>query len=93
VNKVYKMSETIRVSTRTKEALLRIAAKLQGETGRHVDYDETINHLLKLENKNPDAFMKFVGSAKGVKSADSLLNALAKERTLDELRAKRKYGV
>ena len=93
MHKVYKMSETIRVSTRTKEALLRVASKLQGETGRRVDFDDAINHLVKLENKNPDAFMKFVGSAKGVKSADSLLNALAKERRLDELRAKRKYGV
>jgi hypothetical protein len=88
------MSETIRVSPKTKEALLRVAAKLQGRLGKRVDFDEAINHLVLLEeDKDPQAFMKFVGSArKAGKTADVLLNDLARERRLDELRAKRKYG-
>lgn len=88
-----KVSETIRVAARTKEALLRVAARLQEETGRRVDFDEAISHLIMLEDKNPDSFMKFVGSAKGGKNANLLLKELAKERRLDELRVKRKYGV
>lgn len=87
------MSETIRVATKTKEALLRVAARLQEERGRRVDFDEAISHLIMLEDKNPDSFMKFIGSAKGAKNAELLLKELAKERSLDELRAKRKYGV
>ncbi|MGI0079449.1 MAG: hypothetical protein ACRECH_07485 [Nitrososphaerales archaeon] len=39
------MSETIRVSKHTKEALLRTAARLQEQTGRRVDFDEAINHF------------------------------------------------
>ena len=46
-----------------------------------------------LEDKNPDSFTKFVGSAKDGKSPDFLFKELTKERRLDELRAKRKYGV
>ncbi|MGI0090641.1 MAG: hypothetical protein ACREBS_02930 [Nitrososphaerales archaeon] len=87
------MSETIRVTRQTKEALLRVAARLQERKGRRVDFDEAINHLVTLEgSRGPDSFMKFVGSVKGIKGAD-LRSELAKERRLDELRAKRKYGI
>ncbi|MGI0085527.1 MAG: hypothetical protein ACREBQ_10635 [Nitrososphaerales archaeon] len=47
--------------------------------------------MITLEDKNPDSFMKFVGSARGEEA--ELMKDLAKQRRLDELRAKRKYGV
>lgn len=89
------MSETIRVSPKAKEALLRVAARLQGQTGKRVDFDDAIIHLVQLEDKDPQAFKKFVGSAKvGAKNpGKSLLDELARERKLDEIRSKRKYGV
>ncbi|MFI5421073.1 MAG: hypothetical protein ACHQ1H_08915 [Nitrososphaerales archaeon] len=86
------MSETIRVTKETKEALLRIAARLQEQTGRRVDFNDAINHLVMQEDKTPDSFTKFVGSIKDVRAGD-LLNELKKERKLDELRAKRKYRI
>jgi hypothetical protein len=89
---VNNVSETIRVSRQTKEALLRVAARLQERTGKRVDFDEAINHLVHQEDKSPDTFMNFVGSARGLESG-ILLDELAKERRQDELRAKRKYGV
>lgn len=94
VNFVYTVdyvSETIRVTRETKEALLRVAARLQERTGRRVDFDGAISHLVSMEDKSPDSFMKFVGSVKGVKPA-ALLRELAKERRFDELRTKRKYS-
>ena len=87
------MSETIRVTKQTKEALLRVAARLQGQKGKRIDFDEAINHLIEQEGRNaPESFMKFVGSAKkkGVNST-LLVGDLIKERRLDELRAKRKF--
>lgn len=86
------VSETIRVSRETKEALLRVAARLQESTGRRVDFDEAISHLARLEDRSPDSFAKFVGSLRGMKLGGAL-EELSRERKLDELRAKRKYGV
>jgi hypothetical protein len=85
------LSETIRVTRQTKEALLKVAARLQEQTGRRIDFDEAINHLMMLEGKSPDSFSKFVGSIKGVK-AEEILKELKKERKKDELRAKRKFS-
>lgn len=86
------LSETIRVTKQTKEALLRVAARFQEEAGRRIDFDEAINRLvMQEEKKTPDSFLKFVGSVRGVKVAD-LLEDLRKERKLDELRAKRKFS-
>lgn len=85
------MSETIRVSKKTKEALLRVAARLQERTGKRVDFEEAINHLVNLEDRKPDTFMSFVGSIKGVEP-EVLLDELAKERRRDEFGARRKYG-
>ncbi len=85
------MSETIRVTRETKEALLRVAAKLQERTGRRVDFDGAIGHLVGMQDKSPDSFMRFVGSVSGLKGADILAD-LAKERRADEFRAKRKYN-
>jgi len=92
VYRVDNVSETIRVARETKEALLRVAARLQEQTGKRVDFDEAISHLVRQEDKSPDSFMKFVGSVKRLKEA-SLRAELVKERRLDELRAKRKYGI
>jgi hypothetical protein len=92
VNKVNKVSETIRVAKQTKEALLRVAARLQERTGRRVDFDEAISHLVGLEDRSPDSLMKFIGSVKGAKGTE-LLKELVQERRRDEIRSKRKYGV
>lgn len=86
------MSETIRVSKQTKEALLKVAARLQERTGKRVDLDEAIAHLVEGGDKTPDAFLRFVGSVKGV-GAEALLDELAGERNQDEHRAEHKYGV
>ena len=88
---VYIVSETIRVSRETKEALLRFAARLQESTGRRVDFDAAIAHLVMKEDKDPNAFARFVGSVTGVEP-EGMLDALAEERRLDESRAKRKYS-
>ncbi len=85
------MSETIRVSKETKEALLRLAARLQESTGKRVDFDAAIAHLVMKEDKDPNAFARFVGSVTGVE-AEEILDALVDERRLDEFRAKHKYG-
>lgn len=77
------LSETFRISRHTKETLLRIAARLQEETGRRIDFDEAIDHLVMAEDKNPDSILKFIGSVKGVRAND-LLKELRKERRLDE---------
>lgn len=85
------VSETIRVSKETKEALLRVAARIQGRTGRRVDFDEAIAQLVR-ESGGPGSFERFVGSVKGA-GAETLLDELRKERSADEQRASRKYGV
>jgi hypothetical protein len=88
---VHIVSETIRVSKETKEALLRFAARLQESTGKRVDFDAAIAHLVLKEDKDPNAFARFVGSVTGIEP-EEMLNVLAEERRLDELRVKRKYG-
>jgi hypothetical protein len=92
---VNNVSETIRVKKNTKQALLRVATRLQEQTGRRVNFDEAISHLVHLEDtKEPEFFEKFVGSASAKRvSADELLRELRRERSADERRAKRKYGL
>lgn len=85
------MSETIRVSKETKEALLRLAARLQDATGKRVDLDAAIAHLVRKEDKDSSAFVRFAGSVKGAK-AEEMLGVLADERRADELRTRHKYG-
>ncbi len=84
------VSVTIRVSRSTKEALLRVAARMQEHAGRRVDLDEAIARLAASE-KIPGAFESFVGSVKSA-DASAVLEVLASERRLDEQRTSRKYG-
>ena len=88
---VHIVSGTIRVSKETKDALLRLAARLQETTGKRVDFDAAIAHLVRKEDRDPNAFARFVGSVRGVEP-EELLNVLAEERRLDESRTKRKYS-
>lgn len=60
------VSETIRVSKRTKEALLRVAARIQERTGRRVDFEDAIDHLVREQDRSPESFLKFVGSVRGL---------------------------
>ena len=82
------MSETIKVSKETKRSLIRVAAKLQERTGKRVDFDEAIRHLMAISDKRPDLLERVFGSVPEISLQD-----LKKERQLDEFRAKRKYGV
>ena len=88
---VHIVSETIRVSKETKAALLRFASRLQQSTGTRIDFDAAIAHLVQMEDTSPDSFARFVGSVSASKGAE-LQDELVRERRLDELRAKRKYG-
>ena len=82
------MSETIKVSKQTKQSLIKIAARLQEDTGRRIDFDETIQHIMSLTEKRPDLLNKAFGSVPKLNIKD-----LYRERRLDELRTKRKYRV
>ena len=83
------MSDTIKVSKETKQSLIRIAARLQENTGKRVDFDETIQHLMSLTgDKKPDLLDKVFGSVPALRTRD-----LYEERRLDKRRAKRKYRI
>ncbi|MDE1858602.1 MAG: hypothetical protein KGI26_06030 [Thaumarchaeota archaeon] len=82
------MSETIKVSKEAKAELVRVAAALQAQSGRRVDLDEAIKHLLKSGKRDPASLASIFGSVPEL-SLDDLLN----ERARDEQRAKRKYGL
>lgn len=83
------MSETIKVSKETKEGLLRVAAEMQSRTGRRIDLDEAIKHLLQSGRmKRPDVLASMFGIAPLVTVED-----LLKEREIDERRSKRKYDI
>lgn len=83
------MSETIKVSKEVKKSLIRVAAKLQDETGRRIDLDEAIRHLISPSyKKRPELLDQIFGSVPKLGIKD-----VYKERRLDELRTKRKYGV
>lgn len=88
---VYKVAETIKVSKGTKQSLVRIAATLQERSGRRVDLDEAIRHLVSLseeKKKSPELLDKVFGSVPGLKVQD-----LYKERRLDERRVERKHRI
>ena len=82
------MSETIKVSKQTKQSLIKIAARLQEDTGRRIDFDEAIQHIMSLTEKRPDLLNKVFGSVPKLNIQD-----LYNERRLDELRTKRKYRI
>ena len=91
VSWVEKVSETIKASKETKQSLVRIAARLQENMGKRVDFDEAIRHLIsssETKRKRPELLNEFFGSAPGLSVQD-----LYKERRFDELRAKRKYRI
>jgi hypothetical protein len=70
------------------QSLIKIAARLQEDKGKRVDF-EAIQYLMSSSSeKRPDLLDKVFGSVPKLKVQD-----LYKERNLDELRAKRKYRV
>lgn len=80
---VEKVSETIKVSKGTKRSLLKIAARLQEESGERVGFDEAIHHMASLvETKKPILLDKAFGLVLGTNGQD-----LYKERRFDEERA------
>jgi hypothetical protein len=82
------VSETIKVSKETKRSLIKVAAKLQESTGRKIDFDEAIQHLMSISERRPELLDRVFGSVPALSSTD-----LIKERRLDDLRAKRKYHI
>jgi len=82
------VSETIKVSKETKRSLIKVAAKLQESSGKKIDFDEAIRHLISVSERRPDLLDKVFGSVPELSSRD-----LREERKSDELRAKRKYHI
>jgi len=82
------VSETIKVSKATKEALIKVAAKLQERLGRRVDLDEAIRHLIASSIKKPELLDRVFASAPSLSSSE-----LYEERRVDEERFKRRYGL
>lgn len=83
VYSVERVSETIKVSKETKHSLIKVAARLQESTGKRVNFDQAIQHLISLSEKRPDLLDKAFGSVRGLN-----LQELYKERRLDEQRTK-----
>ena len=71
---------TISVSDETRRNLLRYASRLQLATGKKVDYDEAIKHLLGRE-KRPDLLE---AACKPIPNGDKLLQELYEERRKDD---------
>jgi hypothetical protein len=82
------VSETIKVSKEAKKELVRVDAELQAREGRRVDLDEAIKHLLRSGKRDQSSLASLFGSVPGLS-----LDELREERTKDEQRAKRKYGL
>jgi hypothetical protein len=84
------VSSTIKVSKETKNSLTKVAARLQEKSGKRVDLDEAIQHLLSASNqseeKKPELLDKIFGSVPQLSVKD-----LRSERRLDEQRFRRKY--
>jgi len=82
------MSETVKVSKETKKTLFRVASRLQARSGRRVNLDEAINHLLGLEERNPALLDE------AFRSIPKLgVQELYEERRVDEARVKRRHGL
>jgi hypothetical protein len=58
---VEKASETIKVSKETKRSLIKEAARLQGKSGKKVDF-EAIGHLKSRSEKRPELLDSVFGS-------------------------------
>ena len=87
---MYQVSSTIKVSKDTKDSLTKVAARLQEKSGKRVDLDEAIRHLLSTSNQSeeikPELLDKLFGSVPQLSVKD-----LHSERRLDEQRFRRKY--
>ena len=82
------MSETIKVSKQTKQSLIKIAARLQEDTGKRVDFDEAIQHFMSLTEKRPDLSNKVFGSVPKLNIQD-----LYKERQIDESQSQAEISI
>jgi hypothetical protein len=86
------VSSTIKVSKETKDSLTKVAARLQEKSGKRVDLDEAIQHLLSAssqpEEKKPALLDRLFGSVPHLSVKD-----LRSERRLDEQRFRRKYRI
>jgi hypothetical protein len=81
---------TISVTEDVKEALLRVASELQLKWGRRVDLNEAIRYLISKGIKRPDLLERACRPVPGFKEA---YKELRRERTKDEERARRKFGL
>jgi hypothetical protein len=75
-----KSMTTIAVSEETRRNLLRYASRLQLSTGRKVDFDEAIRHLLERE-KRPDLLEE---ACHPIPNSDWLKDLLHEERRRDD---------
>ncbi len=85
---VSQVSVTIKVSKETKDSLTRVAARLQEKSGKRVDLDEAIQHLLSSNQaeRKPELLDRVFGSVPNLSLKD-----LRMERRADERRFRRKY--
>jgi hypothetical protein len=85
---VEKVSETIKISKEAKEELVKVAADLQAKTGRRVDLDEALKHLIRSGRRRPELLDESFGAVPSLS-----LDDLYEERRRDERATKRKYGL
>ncbi len=62
-------STTITISKRTRRELLKVAAELQSERGKKIDYEDVIRYLLMKTRRNPE-LLKVATAPTGVTSED-----------------------
>ncbi len=62
-------STTITISERTRKELLKIAAELQAERGKKIDYEDVIEYMIQKTRRNLELF-KVATEPKGVPSSE-----------------------
>ncbi len=62
-------STTITISERTRKELLKIAAELQAERGKKIDYEDVIEYMIQKTRRNLELF-KMATMPKGVPSSE-----------------------
>jgi|GEM_PF-612227 lipoate-protein ligase A len=88
---VVEKEESVKIKTSTKKSLMRVVGLLQEKTGKRVTVDDAVAYLIRrfeAGEKKPELLFELFGVLKGSKLSQKLMA----ERTLDEERAKRKYG-
>lgn len=76
-------STTITISHRTRRELLKVAADLQSQRGKKIDYEDVIEYLIATARRRPE-LLKIATAPKGVPSAE--LQKLLREGRAEDRR-------